>query len=217
MRAVACDLGGVLIPAPFDAFAALELRVGAAAGTVRAVNARNPDDNAWARLERREITVEGFVDLFTAEAHHLGHRLPALEVIDLVTSISPTRDFADEAMVEALETCRDRGLRLALITNNVRPLGDSPGSGWLFELFDTIIESCVVATRKPEPEIYELALGRLGTRAEETVMLDDLGVNLKAARALGLQTLKVVDPKDAARQLLDLLSTPAARGQERAL
>jgi putative hydrolase of the HAD superfamily len=211
MRAVACDLGGVLIPAPFDAFSALELRSGAAVGAVRAVNARNPDDNAWARLERREITVEGFTDLFTAEAHHLGHRLPAREVIDLVTGMSPAREFADEAMVDALEICRDRGVRLALITNNVRPLRESPDSGWLFELFDTVIESCVVATRKPEPEIYELALGRLGSRAEETVMLDDLGINLKTARGLGLQTIKVVEPKDAARQLLDLLSISAVR------
>ena len=206
LRAVACDFGGVLVPAPFGAFSAVEARAGAPLGAVRTINARNPHDNAWARIERREITAEGFVDLFTAEAHEAGFRLPAGDVLGAVAAVSPARECADPAMVEVLERCRERGLRLALITNNIWPLADSPSAGWLFELFDTVVESCLVATRKPEPEIYELTLGRLGVAAEETVMLDDLGINLKPARALGMRTIKVVEPAVAARELDELVT-----------
>ena len=206
LRAVACDLGGVIVPAPFGAFSALESRAGAPVGAVRTINARNLHDNAWARLERREITAEGFVDLFTAEAHDAGFRLPAGEVLAAVAEVSPAIEHAQPAMVEVLQRCRTLGLRLALITNNIWPLADSPASGWLFELFDTVVESCLVATRKPEPEIYELTLGRLGVDPDETVMLDDLGINLKPARALGMRTIKVVDPAVAARELNELVT-----------
>ena len=63
--------------------------------------------------------------------------------------------------------------------------------------FDVVVESSVEGLRKPDPRIYELVLDRLGVRAEESVFLDDLGINLKPARAMGMTTIKVTDP-DAA-------------------
>lgn len=201
---VLCDLGGVLIDAPFDAFTALEEESGATRGAVREINSRNPDQNAWARIERGEITTAEFVDLFTIEAHEAGYRLPARAIIDVVHSITAAVHGADAAMVAALRDCRERGLRLALVTNNVKPLGTTPDAAWLFELFDVVVESCLVGTRKPEAEIYHRALGLLGIPAEQAVMLDDLGINLKTARALGMRTIKVIDPPRAARELVEL-------------
>ena len=201
---VLCDLGGVLVDAPFDAFTALEQESGATRGAVREINSRHPNQNAWARIERGEITADEFVDLFTIEAHEAGYRLPAREIIDVVHSITAAAHVADAAMVAALRACRARGLRLALVTNNVKPLGASPHARWLFELFDAVVESCLVGARKPEAEIYHRALSLLGVAADEAIMLDDLGINLKTARALGMRTIKVIDPPRAARELVEL-------------
>ena len=71
----------------------------------------------------------------------------------------------------------------------------------IHELFDEIIESSVVGVRKPEPRFYEIACERLGVDPSECVFLDDLGINLKPARAMGMQTIKVVDPDVALAEL----------------
>ena len=204
-RAVLCDLGGVVLDAPFGAFDAIEQAAGAARGAVREINARHPDDNAWARIERGEISVEEFVELFTAEAAEAGHSLPARDVIDVVHSLAPHAAIANEAIVDALRRCKQAGWVLVLVTNNVQPLAQRAESAWLFELFDDVVESCLVGLRKPEPKFYELALERAGVDAAEVVMLDDLGINLKPARQLGMHTIKVADPAVAAGELLSLL------------
>ena len=203
--AVVFDFGGVIIDAPFDAFTALEHRVGVPAGAIRAINARNPDDNAWARIERGDVDAEGFVALFEAEAADVGVNLPAREVLDIVTGASSARHVARPVMLELLGELSSAGLRLGLITNNIRPLGESGDVGWVFETFDTVVESCLVGRRKPEPAIYRLALDALGVPAERAVMLDDLGINLKPARALGMATIKVGDAERAAGELRQLL------------
>jgi len=205
-RAVLCDLGGVVLDAPFGAFDAIEQAAGAARGAVREINARHPDDNAWARIERGEISVDEFVELFTAEAAEAGHRLPARDVIDVVHSLAPHAAIANEAIVDALRRCKQAGWVLVLVTNNVQPLAQRAESAWLFELFDDVVESCVVGLRKPEPKFYELALERAGVDAAEVVMLDDLGINLKPARQLGMHTIKVTDPAVAARELVSLVA-----------
>jgi putative hydrolase of the HAD superfamily len=205
LAAVVCDLGGVVVDAPFDAFTSLERASGAALGAVRQINSRNRDDNAWAKIERGEITLDEFVELFAAEAADAGHRLPAREVIEVVHGMTAGADAADAAMVGALRVCKERGLRLALVTNNVRPLRHGSEAAWLFDLFDTVVESCVVGARKPEPAIYRIVLSELQVAPSATVMLDDLGINLKTARDLGMNTIKVTDPAAAARELIGLL------------
>ena len=203
--AVVFDFGGVVIDSPFDAFADLERRAGAAPGSIRAINARNPDGNAWARVERGDLDAEGFVELFEQEAAAAGVTLPARDVLAAVTGASSARHVARPVMIELLAELRARGLKLALITNNIRPLGDSPDVAWVFDAFDVVVQSALVGIRKPEPAIYHLALDALGVAPERAVMLDDLGINLKPARALGMATVKVLDAEQGAAALRQLL------------
>jgi putative hydrolase of the HAD superfamily len=198
----------VVIDAPFDAFGELERRAGVAPGTIRAINARNPDDNAWARVERGDIDADGFVALFEQEAAAAGVDLPARDVLDIVTGASSARHVARPVMLQLLADLRAHGLRLALITNNIRPLRESADVDWVFDTFDVVVESSLVGTRKPEPAIYRLALDPLGVEPERAVMLDDLGVNLKPARALGMATIKVLDAEQGAADLRQLLGWP---------
>jgi putative hydrolase of the HAD superfamily len=203
--AVCFDFGGVIVNGPFDAFTALELRNDVAVGAVRAINSLNPDTNAWARIERGEIDRAEFARLFELEASEIGHQLPGAEVIDIVWGGSPARAAANPLMIEAIEQCRAADIRLALITNNVQPMSGATDAEWLYELFDVVLESCVIGMRKPETEIYRSALQKLGVDANRALMLDDLGLNLKPARALGMRTIKVTDPNEAAAELIALI------------
>jgi putative hydrolase of the HAD superfamily len=72
-------------------------------------------------------------------------------------------------------------------------------------IFDVVVESSVEGVRKPDPAIYQLTLDRLGIAAEAAVYLDDLGINLKPARAMGMTTIKVGDPDAALADLAAVL------------
>lgn len=198
IRAVLFDFGGVILSSPFEAFAAYERRVGLPVDFIRTVNSTNPNNNAWARLERSEVDLGGFVTEFELEASALGHAVDGNEVIAcLAGEIRPR-------MVAALRIIAAHH-RTALLTNNFltgNPDWSSGGSfASILELFDVVVESAQVGVRKPEPEFYEIALERLGVEAGEAVFLDDLGVNLKPARAMGMSTIKVVDPDAALDEL----------------
>jgi epoxide hydrolase-like predicted phosphatase len=107
-------------------------------------------------------------------------------------------------MLDAIRTIRARGLRTSALTNNwVGETGASRsgGLGELGGLFDVIVESAVEGLRKPDPRIYALTLERLGVSAPEAVFLDDIGSNLKPARAMGMTTIKVDDPAQALDEL----------------
>jgi putative hydrolase of the HAD superfamily len=190
IRAVLWDFGGVILDSPFDAFAAYEREAGLPDGFLRRVNARDPHENAWAQLERGEIGRGQFVELFEAEARALGGHVSARRVLELLAG--PIRP----AMVTALTRCREAGLRTACLTNNI-PGADSTTPeraeqvAAVMTLFDVIVESSRVGVRKPEPRFYELACELLEVRPPECVFLDDLGVNLKPARAMGMTTIKV--------------------------
>lgn len=196
------DFGGVILSSPFEAFAAYEKRVGLPVGFIRRVNATHPDTNAWARLERNEVTIDEFVVLFEAEALSLGHRVDGIEVLACLQGELRPR------MVEAVRRCHLRGMT-ALLTNNIVTGSSHWSSGGSFadllEHFDVVIESSAVGVRKPERRFYEIALDSLGVRAEEAVFLDDLGVNLKTAREMGMTTIKVMDPDLAIEELEGIL------------
>lgn len=202
IRAVLFDFGGVILSSPFEAFAAYERRAGLPAGFIRTVNSTDPDANAWARLERNEIDLDAFVVEFEREARRLGHDVDGAEVLGCL------RGDLRPRMVEALRRCRVDH-RTALLTNNFLTGTADWSSGGSFgvvvELFDVVVESSVVGIRKPEPEFYRLALDRLGVTADEAVFLDDLGINLKPAREMGMTTIKVADPDVALDALGDLL------------
>lgn len=200
------DFGGVVVPAPFAGFTELETRHGLTPGLLRAVNARNPDTNAWAQLERASIGVDEFVPLFEAEVTELGATIDGRDVLALIQAVPVDRDRASPDVLDAVTSCRKQGLRVGLLTNNIAPLASVPGSAWIAETFDVVVESSRVGLRKPDPQIYELACAELGTRPEASVLLDDLGINLKPARALGMHTIKVVEPASAAAELEALLA-----------
>jgi putative hydrolase of the HAD superfamily len=203
IQAVLWDFGGVILSSPFDAFAAYERSAGLPENFIRTLNARNPDANAWARMERSEISTAEFCMLFEAEAAAQGHRLDGQHVLTLLSgAIRPE-------MVEALRRVRTR-YRVACITNNVKD-GTGPGMARdaerarqiaeVMELFEHIVESSRLGLRKPDPRIYRHACALLGVEPQQCVYLDDLGINLKPARAMGMRTIKVVDPAQAIAEL----------------
>jgi putative hydrolase of the HAD superfamily len=213
VSAVVFDLGGVITESPMHAFAAYEAEAGLPEGLIRRLNSTDPHTNAWARFERNELDVAGFSEAFEAEALAAGYRVDAARVLAALAG-----DLRPE-MVAAVERLKQAGFPLGLLSNNVAPMERSGRLGELLGLFDAIVESSVEGVRKPEPEIYERALTRLSDAvgrpigAADCAYLDDLGINLKPARALGFATIKVVAPAEALAELsrltgLDL--SPAA-------
>lgn len=196
IRAVLFDIGGVVLNGPMEEFARYERRAGLPDGLIRRLNSQYPDANAWARYERGEVDEDGFVALFEAQADAAGHRVDARQVLAaLHGQVCP-------AMVTALHRLRDAGYRIAALTNNVAPIDTGAEPLALFEL---VLQSSVEGVRKPEPAFYELALRRLGLAAADCAYLDDLGINLKPARAMGMATIKVTDPDVALRELGELV------------
>jgi putative hydrolase of the HAD superfamily len=195
-RAVFWDFGGVILSSPFDAFLQYEAQKGLPEGFLRKVNATNPDTNAWALLERNEVSPRDFDHLFLAESTHLGHPVPGADVLKLLAGdIRP-------AMVQALDTVKAAGYAMACLTNNVvGGDGTTPerreAVAAVMARFDAVIESSKVGCRKPETRFYEIACETLQVSPHECVFLDDLGVNLKPAAAMGMHTIKVINPDDA--------------------
>jgi putative hydrolase of the HAD superfamily len=200
VRAVLFDFGGVISSSPFDAFALLEKERGLPPGFIRTVNATNPDDNAWARLERSEVDLDTFAVLWSGEARALGHDLDGRAVLErLAGQIRPE-------MVAAIRTCRAT-YKTACLTNNFGSAEAEVSAevAAVYRLFDAVLESRTLGVRKPDPRFYELACSALDVKPEECVFLDDLGVNLKPARALGMHTIKVTDTNEALRELTEVL------------
>jgi putative hydrolase of the HAD superfamily len=199
IRAVLFDFGGVISSSPFEAFAHLEVERGLPADFIRTVNATNPDTNAWARLERGEVDLETFGSLWSDEARALGHELDGRLVLErLAGEIRPQ-------MVNAIRSCKTK-YKTACLTNNFTRAEAilSEEVAEVYSLFDAVLESRVLGVRKPDPHFYELACEELNVEPGECVFLDDLGVNLKPARELGMQTIKVTDPDVALTELGEL-------------
>ena len=200
--AVIFDFGGVISSSPFEAFARFELEKGLPKDFLRTVNATNPHDNAWAKLERSDIGPEMFDELFAQESSGLGHEVRGREVLPLLAGhIRPE-------MVEALRRISAR-LKTGCITNNFKAMEKSPmGSlykGEIMGLFHEVIESAKAGVRKPDPRIYLMMTEALKVDAKACIYLDDLGINLKPARDLGMQTIKVGEARPALETLEALL------------
>lgn len=201
ITAVLFDFGGVILSSPFDAFARYEIDHGLPSNFLRTVNATDPDRNAWARLERSELDLDEFAASFEEESAALGHRIPGWDVLRLLAGeVRPE-------MVEAVRRCGER-LKTGLLTNNVTGLGASAEVAEIVALFDVVVESSVVGVRKPDPEFYEIACTQLSIEPSEAVFLDDLGINLKPARAMGMATIKVGEPAPAIAELEAVVGFP---------
>ena len=204
ITAVLFDFGGVITDSPFDAFERYERDHGLPVGFIRTVNATNHLDNAWARLERNELGFEAFCDAFEAETVAAGGRIDGRDLFSMFSGqLRPE-------MVEAVRRCGQR-FKTGLLTNNfVTPVSES-GSSALAEvlaLFDAVVESSVVGVRKPDERFYLMACDALAIAPGDAVFLDDLGVNLKPARALGMATIKVTDTARALAELEAVLGIP---------
>lgn len=200
IRAVLWDFGGVILSSPFEAFNRYETEQGLPLDIIRTVNATNPDSNAWALLERNDISPHEFDALFATESEQLGHRIPGADVLALLAG-----DVRPQ-MVAALDHVIASGFRTACLTNNVVSTSPDPSPrqievAAIMAKFDHVIESSKVGCRKPEPRFYEIACELLNVAPTECVFLDDLGINLKPAAAMGMRTIKVGDPLTALTEL----------------
>jgi putative hydrolase of the HAD superfamily len=200
--AVFWDFGGVILSSPFDAFNDYERTNGLPIDFIRSVNSRNPDRNAWALIERQQVNADRFDALFADESEALGHRVPGSDVLAMLGgSVRPE-------MVTALDRVIEAGYVTACLTNNVSSDHSRPEVDAVMERFHHVIESSKVGCRKPEPAFYELACSAAGVVPSECVFLDDLGINLKPAKAMGMTTIKVLDAEQAIDDLEAVLSIP---------
>jgi epoxide hydrolase-like predicted phosphatase len=209
ISAVIFDLGGVVMPSPLDVFRAYEARHGLPHRFISDVVVAGGDHGAWSRFERGELDPDGFATAFEAECARAGGRV---SVPALLGEIAAGPDPHPE-MLEALRRIHRHGLLTAALTNNWSTSdGDRSGTrlAGLGAYFDVIVESAVEGLRKPDPRIYELTCARLDVDPGEAVFLDDLGVNLKSARTLGMTTIKVSDVHGALDELASILGFPLA-------
>lgn len=210
IRAVLFDFGGVILSSPIDGFRAYERSAGLPAGFLQKLNSTDPDRNAWACMERGELDEATFCDRFEAEARAHGHAIDARAILGRLAG-----EIRAE-LVDAIRALRAR-YRVACLTNNM-PIGHGSAMArtpelaaeiaGVMALFGHVVESCKIGARKPEPRFYARACEIVGAAPEHCVFLDDLGINLKPARAMGMTTIKVGDPAQAITELEAVLGHP---------
>ena len=143
-----------------------------------------------------------FFNAFDAELRAAGLPGSGAALMERVAQESQPRSF----MVRAVRRLREQGLRTAALTNNWVNEDQTSKMDLLRGEFDVFVESARVGLRKPDPRIYLLTCEKLGVAPAEAAFLDDIGENLKAARALGMTTIKVADPEVALAELEALLN-----------
>ncbi len=204
-RAVLFDFGGVIVSGPFESFNSYERDHGLPNNFIRSINGVNPHTNAWAKLERSEITSHEFDKLFAMESASLGHRISGADVLALLAGEIRLD------MVYALDALKSSGYKTACLTNNVlrtQSVALTKREEMLRDVltrFDAVIESSVIGVRKPEPRFYEIACEMIKVKPNECVFLDDLGINLKPAAAMGMATIKVTNSAQALEELVQIL------------
>src|SRR4051812_27364016 len=193
-------LGGVLPPSPFAAFSGYNPERALPADIIRRTNAANHLENAWAKFERAEVDIGAFDELFAVESRALGAEVRGKDVLPLLSG-----DLRPE-MVEALKRVKAK-FKTGCITNNLpaNAIGSHSGRtlyvAEVMALFDHVIESAKIGLRKPDPRIYRMMVETLQVDPKNCVYLDDLGVNLKPAREMGMTTIKVVSAAQAIGEL----------------
>ena len=202
IKALIFDLGGVVLESPFHVMKlfARESQIDPH-DLVRILNyssAKSP----WAKLERGEITREAFGKAIEAEAKSEGLSFSGIGILEAFDKHITVRNQA----LEAIRDYRAQGFKVAALTN-IWPTNDTLHVAFdmLVNEFDVFVESWRVGARKPEPLIYERVLAELQVEPTACVFLDDLGENLKPARAMGMKTIKVSDIDVALTELRNLI------------
>ena len=159
-------------------------------------------DHPWHRLERGQIEFDEYVariePLWRASGYEAFPTPPRGDA--LLTGLSKIPEMIDAAI-----SVRAAGYRTAILTNNIKEWGAWRQIWDADNLVDVVVDSCEVDMRKPNADIFELTVERLGSAMERTLFLDDFPWNIEGAEAVGLQTMHVTDPVAAAAALLDRL------------
>ena len=200
------DFGGVITSSPFEAFKKFEVENDLPENFLRKVNSTNPQNNAWALLEQSKINQMEFNDLFFQESSELGFGVNGLKVLDLLEG-----DLRS-GMVDIIKTLKKMDFIQACLTNNFIPDNDNQPDMMdlnkkteVFNLFDFIFESKEIGLRKPDQAFYDYVLEKVDIPPEKIIFLDDLGINLKPAKAMGMTTIKVVSESQAKEDLERIL------------
>lgn len=200
-RAVIFDFGGVITTSPMSGMRRYCEGAGIAWEDLRWLIAAG--DGAWSRYETNAISTDEFVDAIEAEAAAAGMTMNGRAFLDsFYNGMSVRPEMV--AVVRALRGLPE--LRVGCITNNLRNEGER--NPLFDDLFEIVVESSKTGLRKPDPRIYRLACDLLGVQPEQAIFLDDLGVNLKAARELGMATIKVDDSPTVIDELERLIGLP---------
>jgi putative hydrolase of the HAD superfamily len=208
IEAVVCDFGGVLTTPLMGSFMALQDAHGVSVEdfgeAMRAAAVEEGGEIPLYKLERGEITEPEFLETLRDKLEPLlGHR-PDLHRFREVffDALHP-----NEPMIDLMRECKRGGRRMAMLTNNVQewePLWRTMLP--VDEIFELVIDSGWVGYRKPEPQIYEITVERLGLPASACLFVDDLEVNCEAARELGFTAVQYREPEQAIAEVRALLA-----------
>jgi putative hydrolase of the HAD superfamily len=206
IRAAIFDIGGVLTSSPVTAIRDWALERGIDYSVLGPMLALA--DGAWSRYEKSQLTQDEFVLAIEEEGRAHGIEVDGHGIQEAAFGTQQVRP----EMIGVVKHLKGK-VGLACITNNVVREDSRPRSIFnLHELFECVIESAKVGMRKPDPKIYQMACDSLGVEPHEAVFLDDIGANLKGARALGMATIKVDHTLSAIDELEQALGFPLPRG-----
>jgi putative hydrolase of the HAD superfamily len=202
--AVIFDLGGVVLDSPLDVFHHSERDLGIPIKTLNRHIVAAGAAGAWSKLERGELTMPEFYAAFDSEMAGHGLNVSGATIMERIAGATAVRPQA----VAAIRTLRASGRKVAALTNNWVNTDQTSKMDVLRAEFDVFIESTRVGLRKPDPAIYQLACRELGVSPSQVAFLDDIGLNLKSARELGMATIKVVTIDAALAELERLVGIP---------
>lgn len=202
MRTVISDFGGVLTTPLIQSFVAFQDETGIAMetlGTAMQRIAERDGSHPLFELEKGQLSEADFLGRIAQELEpELGHRPQMHRFSEIYfEALEP-----NEPMIAVMRELKGRGLRMALLTNNVRewePLWRSMVP--IDDLFEVVVDSAFVGCRKPEREIYEIALDRIGAPGGECLFVDDVEVNCDAARELGMTAVHFHDNEQAIAEI----------------
>ena len=201
------DFGGVITSSPFEAFNKFEKENKLPENFLRKVNSTNPENNAWALLEQSKINQEEFDKLFFQESSQLGHGVAGLKVLNLLEG-----DLR-MGLVNVIRKLNELGFTQACLTNNFIPSNenqpdmiDLDKKAEVFDLFDFVFESKEIGLRKPDQAFYDHVIKEVNISPNKIIFLDDLGINLKPAKAMGITTIKVISESQAKKDLSEILN-----------
>ena len=206
IKTIIFDFGGVITNSPIEAFKLLEEKHGYDKGIITNINMNNPDNNAWAKSERGEIDINTFLEEFEKEALSIGQKINAKEILQQLYG-SLRKNMINKIKLLS----NSKKYKLICLTNVLKgvdiftPKERVEAVKNVMSYFDIIYESYKLNMRKPEARIYQYILKELNIEPQETVFLDDLGMNLKSARQLGINTIKVIEPNEAIYELDQIL------------